>query len=413
MDRFAFLSAQPWLYSPCERSVPPRGYAVCTVDGSVTVVVDDIPRRLPRHLALRPDLGTRLRVETPVRRGVAHHPGLNSDPQVVFDGCASVHFSEREQHVVPAGSGDDGDFAEDGNRQCWHPDEKTTDLRDPPPRTERPVVGAAAPDAIHMAFLPHDEWPDQAQFSCVIRVRRAAVERTRTHSSDGGGGDADVADIERNNTHTATKEKQTCWLEIVLDGATFALDMTQSRHVVVGPPSGDDANTRTIDSPEVNEVNASASSRKGFRKGTRKRAVPRDEKKETKLDKEKKKKKGKKKGDDPGFAGDDEKSFARTDYTFGVQGVHGSGEAAHKKYTEKPPLWTDSDTPDDSLNGGSGNRHLQIGSSADWDHDETNTNTPTPYVTIVFSHVSLNLYHHPGVRGCRLESPGGEQIKIE
>jgi hypothetical protein len=199
----------------------------------------------------------------------------------------------------------------------------------------------------------------------------------------------------------------------VLDGATFALDMTQSRHVVVGPPSGDDANTRTIDSPEVNEVNASASSRKGFRKGTRKRAVPRDEKKETKLDKEKKKKKGKKKGDDPGFAGDDEKSFARTDYTFGVQGVHGSGEAAHKKYTEKPPLWTDSDTPDDSLNGGSGNRHLQIGSSADWDHDETNTNTPTPYVTIVFSHVSLNLYHHPGVRGCRLESPGGEQMKIE
>jgi hypothetical protein len=38
---------------------------------------------------------------------------------------------------------------------------------------------------------------------------------------------------------------------------------------------------------------------------------------------------------------------------------------------------------------------------------------PTPYVTIVFAHCSFNLYHHPGVLGCRRSSPANERARVE
>jgi hypothetical protein len=51
--------------------------------------------------------------------------------------------------------------------------------------------------------------------------------------------------------------------------------------------------------------------------------------------------------------------------------------------------------------------------SSDAPDESVFEDAPTPYVTIVFAHCSLNLYHHPGVLGCRRSSPAGERERVE
>ena len=375
MDRFAFLSAVSWLYPPPEQSVPPRGDAVVTVDGSVTIVVDGIPRRLPRHLALPPDLGG-TRCDSPVHFGVANHP-LHSDPAVVFDGCASVHFSEHEQSVLPPCFVDDVN-----NRDCGHPSGP---------------VGAAAKDAVHMAFLQHDEWPDQAQFTCAIRIRVAEVEELR--SWDGVARNASSIDSISRNCET----RNTSWLEITLDGGMFVLDMTQVRHVVAGPPSDD----RTqISSPPISDPHPSAESKKESKGKRGKRRV-------CESSEENKKQKRTQKKRDSHF-GDDEASGDESDLDDANVDAIRSHPARKRKYKDMPPLLSEIGDGDvDVYTQSDGRLERRVSSIDDWDHhDSHDQNTPTPYITLVFSSCSLNLYHHPGVLGCHRASPVTEGLKI-
>jgi len=427
MDRFAFLSAQPWLFPPPERSVPPRGEPGSS-DVYLTVVVDGVPRRLPKHLALRPDLGG-APVDPPARGGVAHHP-LNADPAVVFDGCASVHFSEREQYgYPPAGTPlRDECVSDEENRDCGHP-EKRRDARE----RACPVVGAAAADAVHMAFAPHDEWPDQAQFACSIRVRRAVVERDRAGDRPGNlpaRGEASPSDrsISRDENDEPKNKNvfsAACWLEIIVDGATHALDMSQSRHVVVGPPA-EWGHAGAVDSPEPRpEPHPSESSRfergPGGRIVTEKtknlRASPRRESRKRDENAREKKKRRRRGHDDPGNAGDDECSFSFScgdggdgdDDAGGVGDANpgGPGPVALRRRYEKPPF---------EFGFGFGSRPSSFTKSAatsDAPDESVFEDAPTPYVTIVFAHCSLNLYHHPGVLGCRRSSPAGERERVE
>ena len=418
MDRFAFFSAQPWLFPPPERSVPPRG-ELGAADGAVTVVVDGIPRRLPRHLALRPDLGG-APVDPPARGGVAHHP-TNADPSVVFDGCASVHFSEREQYgCPPAGTPrpDERVSDEESHRECGHPSPRE------PPASTRPVVGAAAADAVHMAFAPHEEWPDQAQFACSIRVRRAVVEREprgdrlvdegrprRDVPVDAGARVGRGASAEENDASDA----RACWLEMTVDGATHALDMSQSRHVVVGPPAERDR-ARVLDSPEPRpDFRPTESSRlEGRRRVRRKRrrgAVRGD-------DRRRKRRPGRRRDrDDFGNAGDDELESS-TDDELATDVCdrerRGSIRCRRRRRYERPPS-NESPTARDARDV-----HLRTDAAGSDPSDALDASAhdgfedaSTPYVTIVFAHVSLNLYHHPGVLGCRRSSPANERARVE
>ena len=418
MDRFAFFSAQPWLFPPPERSVPPRG-ELGAADGAVTVVVDGIPRRLPRHLALRPDLGG-APVDPPARGGVAHHP-TNADPSVVFDGCASVHFSEREQYgCPPAGTPrpDERVSDEESDRECGHPSPRE------PPASTRPVVGAAAADAVHMAFAPHEEWPDQAQFACSIRVRRAVVEREprgdrlvdegrprRDVPVDTGARVGRGASAEENDASDA----RACWLEMTVDGATHALDMSQSRHVVVGPPAERDR-ARVLDSPEPRpDFRPTESSRfEGRRRVRRKRrrgAVRGD-------DRRRKRRPGRRRDrDDFGNAGDDELESS-TDDELATDVCdrerRGSVRYRRRRRYERPPS-NESPTARDARDV-----HLRTDAAGSDPSDALDASAhdgfedaSTPYVTIVFAHVSLNLYHHPGVLGCRRSSPANERARVE
>ena len=413
MDRFAFLSAQPWLFPPPERSVPPRG-ELGAADGSVTVVVDGVPRRLPRHLALRPDLGG-APVDPPARGGVAHHP-LNADPAVVFDGCASVHFSEREQYgYPPAGTPRRDESVSDeekNNRDCGHPSSRKA-LEKP-----CPVVGAAAADAVHMAFAPHDEWPDQAQFACSIRVRRAVVERDcRGHLlANRGRPSCDASADERMRRDASADENDvssaTCWLEMTVDGATHALDISQSRHVVVGPPA--DREQTRVDSPDAPEPHPTESSRaeRGIRGGG-------DESARRRMDRRRRRAKRRRDfRDDPGNVGDDERSnLPELDVpeldVHGSFDEHGSFGFRGRRY-ERPPSGagrdrrerTDVDAPVNTPNP-------ETLSTLDVPEEAFEEHSPTPYVTIVFAHCSFNLYHHPGVLGCRRSSPANERARVE
>ena len=413
MDRFAFLSAQPWLFPPPERSVPPRG-ELGAADGSVTVVVDGVPRRLPRHLALRPDLGG-APVDPPARGGVAHHP-LNADPAVVFDGCASVHFSEREQYgYPPAGTQrrDESVSDEEKNRDCGHPSSREA--------WETPCPsGAAAADAVHMAFAPHDEWPDQAQFACSIRVRRAVVERDcRGHLlANRGRPSCDASADERMRRDASADENDvssaTCWLEMTVDGATHALDISQSRHVVVGPPA--DREQTRVDSPDAPEPHPTESSRaeRGIRGGG-------DESARRRMDRRVKSRAKRRRDfrDDPGDVGDDERSnLPELDVS----------ELDDRRSTRK--LWvfswkkkgTNDRRPElvaivalRDRRRSSIRRHAEPidVSTLDVPEEHFDDPKPTPYVTIVFAHCSFNLYHHPGVLGCRRSSPANERARVQ
>ena len=435
MDRFAFFSAQPWLFPPPERSVPPRGEQ-SAADGAVTVVVDGVPRRLPRHLALRPDLGG-APVDPPARGGVAHHP-INADPAVVFDGCASVHFSEREQYgTPPAGTRLVSDEAK--NRDCGHPSPR--DAR------ETPVVGAAAADAVHMAFAPHDEWPDQAQFACSIRVRRAVVEREGArgnpvgderrpsfrderseNDASGGRSRGDVfgsAPDDENDVFSAAAAA--CWLEMTVDGATHALDMRQSRHVVVGPPALDDALVATP--KEHPTPNPTQSSR--FERARRGR---RDERRRRRRDEIEKKPRRRRRGrDDPGNAADDDLTPLQSsaDDDGDDRATNHRRDDDHRRSVDRRKKRTYERPPSlagrlaEPLDGSSFSAERRRGrtdvanecahSALDAAYDEgfVSPDAATPYVTIVFAHVSLNLYHHPGVLGCRRSSPANERARVE
>jgi hypothetical protein len=224
----------------------------------------------------------------------------------VFDGCASVHFSEREQYgYPPAGTQrrDESVSDEEKNRDCGHPSSREAW------ETPCPVVGAAAADAVHMAFAPHDEWPDQAQFACSIRVRRAVVERDcRGHLlANRGRPSCDASADERMRRDASADENDvssaTCWLEMTVDGATHALDISQSRHVVVGPPA--DREQTRVDSPDAPEPHPTESSRaeRGIRGGG-------DESARRRMDRRVKSRAKRRRDfrDDPGDVGDDERS---------------------------------------------------------------------------------------------------------
>lgn len=344
MDRFAFLASQPWLYPPPDDVAS----ALCGGDDARVLVVSDdgVHRFIPAHLLLDADFDGVLR--TPPARGRVAHHHHHADLSVVFDGCASFHFSEREQYGHPPA----------------------------PPRADRDVgtpgvVGAAASDALHMAFAPTDECPDQAQFACRIRARRCERVQPETDAT---------------------------WLEITIDGFARAVDLSQARHVVVGPPidARPDPKHREPDlvSPDRRARRPSHRHRHRHRRRRRRRGRGRDARRE--------------------FDSDSDDSY-RYDCD------------------------DDCDDDDESPFGASGNRAEDVGFDADAGFDRRltaltanaprNTNTQTtgsddidddaraeagetPYASVVFSHVTLNLYHDAGLLGCRRASPAGEREKI-
>ena len=164
MDRFAFLACQPYLLPPHRtddgdaRDARARRSAVAhgrdTAGGPTDD--DDAPCGVHRSEA--------------------------------FACCASFHFSQADQYA-PSVSPD----AKGSPTGAW----------------ERPdIVGAAADDALHLAFSRTDSNPDQAQLTCELTVREG--------KDDAPGGRVDVT----------------------LDGARFELDMRQCRAVVEGFPPG-------------------------------------------------------------------------------------------------------------------------------------------------------------------------------
>ena len=116
-----------------------------------------------------------------------------------FACCASFHFSQAEQYA-PSVSPD----AKGSPTGAW----------------ERPdIVGAAADDALHLAFARTDSNPDQAQLTCELTVREG-----KGHREDDYADDDDDAPGGR--------------VDVILDGARFELDMRQCRAVVEGFPPG-------------------------------------------------------------------------------------------------------------------------------------------------------------------------------
>ena len=354
MDRFAFLASQPWLYPPPDDVAS----ALCGGDDARVLVVSDdgVHRFIPAHLLLDADFDGVLR--TPPARGRVAHHHHHADLSVVFDGCASFHFSEREQYGHPPA----------------------------PPRAERDVgtpcvVGAAASDALHMAFAPTDECPDQAQFACRIRARRC--ERVQPET------DPPAAVLP-----PGTTARDHTWLEITIDGFARAVDLSQARHVVVGPPidARPDPRYREPDLVSLDRRARRPSHRHRRRRRRRRRGRGRDARRE--------------------FGSDSDDSY-RYDCD------------------------DDCDDDDESPFGASGNRAEDVGFDVDASFDRRltaltanaprNTQTPgsddidddaraeageTPYASVVFSHVTLNLYHDAGLLGCRRASPAGEREKI-
>ena len=249
MDRFAFLSAQPWLFPPPARSVRPRR----TRRGGRLGDRGGGRRPEATSSTSRASSRSRRRAVDPPREA-ASRTTPQRGPRGSVRRARQRSSSERERVRLPTrgntasgrkrlGRGEERDCGHPSSREAWE--------------TPCPVVGAAAADAVHMAFAPHDEWPDQAQFACSIRVRRAVVERdcpegtfsqievgpraTRPPTSDRD------ASADENDVSSAT-----CWLEMTVDGATHAReDISQSRHVVVGPPA--DREQTRVDSPDAPE----------------------------------------------------------------------------------------------------------------------------------------------------------------
>ena len=357
MDRFAFLASQPWLYPPPDDVAS----APCVVDDArVSVVADDgVHRFIPAHLLLDADFGGVLR--TPPARGRVAHHHHHTDLSVVFDGCASFHFSEREQYGHPP----------------------------VPPRADRDVgtpgvVGAAASDALHMAFAPTDECPDQAQFACRVRARRC--ERVQP---DAEGGRTAARDFRRDHPDAA-------WLEITVDGFARAVDLSQARRVVVGPPiEAPRPDPRRREPETVLDRRARRLDRRRRRRRRRRRG--RDARREFAV----------RDPNDPDDSDDDEESYPYDcdddESPFGASGnraahvdadVDGVFDRRLTALTANAPRRAQTPVGDDSID----DARAEAGE--------------TPYVSVVFSHVTLNLYHDAGLLGCRRASPGGEREKI-
>ena len=131
MDRFAFLASQPWLYPPPEEGAPQRGGPGHQQEhhNSVEVLLGGVPRLLQsRHLQSH-------------QRTAVHRRRSHSDPSVVFDGCASFHFSEAEQYSLPPSTPVVVNNASNNNSNAATTQQKH--------RNRAVVVGAAAPDALH------------------------------------------------------------------------------------------------------------------------------------------------------------------------------------------------------------------------------------------------------------------------
>jgi hypothetical protein len=296
------------------------------------------------------------------------------------------------------------------NRDCGHPFERAEE------EDFSPVVGAAAADAVHMAFAAHDEWPDQAQFSCSIRVRRAVVEREKP-VSERGNAESNDADAHDDETNFA------CWLELTVDGATHALDMSQSRHVVVGPPIDS-----RIDSPDAPTLQPTASSRHervSFERRRRAKKKRFDDDETLRVRVLACARRRREKRDDPGNKGDDEFSEDQNGNADDVSNQERDVrtrdvrvktsprvDGKRRRIYEKPPSENRADVSEED------NRRSSLYSfEADardlFDSPSEEESPSPPYVTIVFAHCCLNLYHHPGVLGCRRASPAGERGKIE
>ena len=174
MDRFAFLACQPYL-------LPPHR----TDDGAAR----DTRARRSAVAHGRDTAGGPTDESHDAPCGV-HRLGAS------FACCASFHFSQAEQYA-PSVSPD----AKGSPTGAW----------------ERPdIVGAAADDALHLAFARTDSNPDQAQLTCELTVREGKGHREDDDDDDAPGGRVDV----------------------ILDGARFELDMRQCRAVVEGFPPG-------------------------------------------------------------------------------------------------------------------------------------------------------------------------------
>ena len=112
------------------------------------------------------------------------------------------------------------------------------------------VVGAAASDALHMAFAATEEWPDQAQFNCVIRTRGAEQSSSSSDvggggggggGSGGGGGGAGAGGGgsgggggggSGGGDGGAGVGTGSLWLEITVDGATYILAGLFTAHLL-------------------------------------------------------------------------------------------------------------------------------------------------------------------------------------
>ena len=343
MDRFAFLASQPWLYPPPDDVAS----ALCGGDDARVLVVSDdgVHRFIPAHLLLDADFDGVLR--TPPARGRVAHHHHHADLSVVFDGCASFHFSEREQYGHPPA----------------------------PPRADRDVgtpgvVGAAASDALHMAFAPTDECPDQAQFACRIRARRCERVQPETDAT---------------------------WLEITIDGFARAVDLSQARHVVVGPPidARPDPKHREPDlvSPDRRARRPSHRHRHRHRRRRRRRGRGRDARREFDSD------------SDDSYRYDCDDDDDDDESPFGASGNRAEdvGFDADAGFDRRLTALT-ANAPR--------NTNTQTADSDDIDDDARAEAGETPYASVVFSHVTLNLYHDAGLLGCRRASPAGEREKI-
>ena len=319
--------------------------APCVVDDArVSVVADDgVHRFIPAHLLLDADFDGVLR--TPPARGRVAHHHHHADLSVVFDGCASFHFSEREQYGHPP----------------------------VPPRADRDVgtpgvVGAAASDALHMAFAPTDECPDQAQFACRIRARRCERVQPETDAT---------------------------WLEITIDGFARAVDLSQARHVVVGPPMDGrpDPKHREPDLESPDRRARRPNHRHRHRRRRRRRRRGRDARREFDSDSD----------DSYRYDCDDDRDDDCDDdcdeSPFGASGNRAEDAGFDRRLTALT-----ANAPR--------NTNTQTSGSDDIDDDARAEAGETPYASVVFSHVTLNLYHDAGLLGCRRASPAGEREKI-
>ena len=342
MNRFAFLDCQPWLYPSPDARPPLRGGELEDDARLVRVVhADGTIRPLPRHLALRVPPSCDDVPRTPPSRGRVARGRAHPDPSVIFDGCASFHFSEREQYGVPASAptppapssenlAPPGGGGVSGASSSPNPTMTRNDA------SRFAVSGAAAPDALHVAFAPDDAWPDQAQLTCTIRARLFSPlgddeSDDRARSASAGQTSLPGSPFAAAAAAEARRRRaRRLWLEVVVDGATHALDLSQARHIVAGPPRA------RGDEPTGNDATTSDAIRRegeAFRRRRRRRPQGRRRPQSRLFETANRRDAPRRPGDD----GDDEGSHAE-----------GARSAEARRYERPPEAWSG-----DLLAGGS------------------------------------------------------------